>query len=172
MPPPRRKNLTETDRALWASYAGRISPLPGHARAVPAGEDAPVAPDPPTRSRTMAAARRDRYQSAILAIGSHPGGVDSASWHRFRTGKLRATRTLDLHGFTAERAFRALAAFLRSAHSEGLRCVEVVTGQGGVLRNELPHWLNLPEMRPMILGAVHPHATNPGSVRLLLRRTR
>ena len=120
----------------------------------------------------MTAARRDRYQSTTLAIGSHPGGIDSASWRRFRTGRLRAVRTLDLHGFTAERAFRALAAFLRSAHSEGLRCVEVVTGQGGVLRHELPHWLNLPEMRPMILGAVHPHATNPGSVRLLLRRTR
>jgi DNA-nicking Smr family endonuclease len=172
MPTPRRKHLTEADRALWTSYASRISPLPGHARALPASEDAPVVPDPPTRPRTMAAARSNRHQSTTLAIGSHPGGVDSASWHRFRTGRLRAARTLDLHGFTADRAFRALASFLRSAHSEGLRCVEVVTGQGGVLREELPHWLNLPEMRPMILGAVHPHATNPGAVRLLLRRIR
>jgi DNA-nicking Smr family endonuclease len=172
MPTPRRKNLTEADRALWASYASRISPLPCHARAAPTGDDAPVLLAPTPRSRAMAAARSDHHQSAALAVGTHPGGVDSASWHRFRTGRLRAARTLDLHGFTAERAFRALSAFLRSAHSEGLRCVEVVTGQGGVLRQELPHWLNLPEMRPMILGAVHPRATNPGSVRLLLRRTR
>ena len=172
MPTPRRKHLTEADRALWASYASRISPLPDHARALPASEDAPVVLDPPTRPRTMAVARGASHPSTILAIGTHPGGVDSASWHRFRTGRLRAARTLDLHGFTAERAFRALVAFLRSAHSEGLRCVEVVTGQGGVLRHELPHWLNLPELRPMILGAVHPHATNPGSVRMLLRRAR
>lgn len=172
MPTPRRKNLTEADRALWASYASRIRPLPDQARAVPASKDAPVVLDPPTWPRTMASVRSDHCQSTALAVGTNPGGVDSASWHRFRTGRLRAARTLDLHGFTAERAFRALVGFLRSAHSEGLRCVEVVTGQGGVLRHELPHWLNLPEMRPMILGAVHPHATNPGSVRLLLRRTR
>ena len=172
MPTPRRKILTEADRALWASYASRISPLPGHARAAPTGDDAPVVLAPAQRPRAMAAVRSGHHQSATLAVGTHPGGVDSASWHRFRTGRLRTARTLDLHGFTAERAFRALTAFVRSAHSEGLRCVEVVTGQGGVLRHELPHWLNLPEMRPMILGAVQTHAANPGSVRLLLRRTR
>jgi DNA-nicking Smr family endonuclease len=172
MPTPRRKNLTEADRALWTSYASRVRPLPGHARAAPAADDMPALLAPSPHLPMTAAPHSDRQRSATLTIGTHPGGVDSASWHRFRTGRLRAARTLDLHGFTAERAFRALAAFLRSAHSEGLRCVEVVTGQGGVLRHELPHWLNLPELRPIILGAVHPHATNPGSVRLLLRRTR
>ena len=84
---------------------------------------------------------------APLADRHTAGGVDSATWHRFRTGKLPAARTLDLHGHTAQRAFHALAAFLRVAHAEGLRCVEVVTGQGGVLRRELPLWLNLPELR-------------------------
>jgi DNA-nicking Smr family endonuclease len=98
--------------------------------------------------------------------------VDSASWHRFRTGKLPAVRTLDLHGRTAQRAFHSLAAFLRTAHAEGVRCVEVVTGQGSVLRRELPLWLNQPEFRGVVLAAAHPHAANPGSVRLLLRRAR
>ena len=56
---------------------------------------------------------------APLAIGTHPGGVDSASWHRFRTGKLPAARTLDLHGRTAQRAFHALAAFLRDGARGG-----------------------------------------------------
>ena len=44
--------------------------------------------------------------------------------------------------------------------------------EGGVLRRELPLWLNLPEIRPLVLAAAHPHAANPGSVRLLLRRAR
>jgi len=112
-----------------------------------------------------------------LSVGDHPGGVDGASWQRFRTGKLPAARVLDLHGQTAQRAFHALVAFLRTAHADRLRCVEVVTGRGstsgvGVLRRELPMWLNLPEIRPMVLAAVHPHRANPGSVRLLLRRVR
>jgi DNA-nicking Smr family endonuclease len=114
---------------------------------------------------------------APLTVGDQPGGIDKATWQRFRTGKLAATRRLDLHGMTAQRAFHALVSFLRSAHADQVRCVEVVTGRGsgetgGVIRREFPHWLNLPEIRPLILGAAHPHALNPGSVRLFLRRVR
>ena len=103
--------------------------------------------------------------------------MDAATWQRFRGGKVPAARRLDLHGMTAQRAFHALVAFLRSAHADRLRCVEVITGRGsgeetGVLRRELPLWLNLPDIRPMVLGAAHPHAANPGAVRLLLRRLR
>ena len=111
-----------------------------------------------------------------VTVGTQPGGVDNATWQRLRTGKLRGTRVLDLHGQTAHRAYHALVAFLRTAHADRLRCVEVVTGrgnlEGGVLRRELPLWLNLPEIRPLVLAASHPHAANPGSVRLLLRRPR
>ena len=78
---------------------------------------------------------------------------------------------------TAQAAYHALGSFLRNAHADRLRCVEVITGkgggeQGGVLRREFPLWLNLPDIRPMVLAASHPHAANPGSVRLLLRRPR
>jgi len=116
-------------------------------------------------------------QTAPLAVGAPPGGVDRATWGRFRTGKLAPARQLDLHGMTAQRAFQALTAFLRTAHAEGLRCVEIVTGRGGregtgVIRREFPLWLNRPDIRPLVLGAAHPHAANTGAVRLLLRRVR
>jgi len=169
MDPPRRSRLTEADRALWASYASRVEPLPGRQPLAPVL--APAVP-PFARPPPMAAARVGHAPLAPLSIGHHPGGLDKATWHRFRTGRLPAVRTLDLHGHTAQRAFPVLATFLRTAHAEGLRCVEVVTGQGGVLRRELPLWLNLPELRGVVLGAVHPHAANPGAVRLLLRRVR
>jgi DNA-nicking Smr family endonuclease len=172
----RRKTLTEADRAAWASYASRISPLPGRDRPPPPATPAPAAVLPP-RPRPLAPARTAIRTQQALAVGDHPGGVDSASWQRFRTGKLSAARVLDLHGQTAQRAYHALVAFLRTAHADRLRCVEVVTGRGsgsgvGVLRRELPMWLNLPEIRPLVLAAAHPHAANPGSVRLLLRRVR
>ena len=84
-------------------------------------------------------------------------------------------RTLDLHGRTAQRAFHALHGFLHAAHADHVRVVEVITGRGsgetgGVIRRELPLWLNLPALRPLVLAASHPHPANPGSVRLLLRR--
>ena len=113
----------------------------------------------------------------MLGVGAHPAGLDRGTWTRFRTGRLPPLRTLDLHGRTAQRAFLALDAFLRAAHGDRVRCVEVITGRGdgaggGVLRRELPMWLNLPALRPLVLAPSHPHAANPGAVRLLLRRPR
>ncbi len=171
MESPRRQLLTEADRALWASYASRIRPLAGRERPVMTERpEPPVAV--PARTTPVATERATRSRLAPLTIGAQPGGVDSATWHRFRSGKLPAARVLDLHGHTAQRAFYALVAFLRDARAEGVRCVEVVTGQGGVLKRELPLWLNLPELRPLVLATAHPHAANSGSVRVLLRRVR
>jgi DNA-nicking Smr family endonuclease len=132
----------------------------------------PPQPLPPRQQTTAARAVRQP-----LAVGEAPGGVDGASWHRLRGGKFSPERKLDLHGLTAHRAYHALVAFLRSACADRLRCVEVITGRGsgeeiGVLRRELPLWLNRPDIRPLVLAAAHPHAANPGAVRLLLRRVR
>ncbi len=170
----RRRGLTAADRANWAFYAQFVAPLPG----VDVPEPPPmpviaVSAAPPTPVRAPPAIKR----LGALDIGAHPPGVDRSTWERFRTGKLAATRTLDLHGRTAARAFTALQGFLGMAHAERLRCVEVITGRGsgesgGVIRREFPLWLNLPELRPLVLAAAHPHAANPGSVRLLLRRVR
>ena len=180
--PPRTRGLTAAEQALWANYASQIAPLRGSGRRPPG----PVAVEPaapalasskPPRPVVAAQASKPRMMASPLTVGSHPGGIDSTTWQRFRSGKLVAARTLDLHGMTAQRAYHALVAFLRSAHADRLRCVEVVTGRGsgetgGVIRREFPHWLNLPEVRPLILGAAHPHVLNPGSVRLILRRIR
>jgi DNA-nicking Smr family endonuclease len=174
----RRPRLTEADRAHWALYARQIAPLRG------SGPNSPAAPkpEPPVAADPLPQAKpkfrpATRAQAAPIAVGDNPGGVDRATWQRLRTGKLTPSRTLDLHGRTAERAFHALAAFLRAAQADGLRCVEVITGRGagetgGVIRRELPHWLNRPDLRPLVLAASHPHPANPGSVRVLLRRLR
>jgi DNA-nicking Smr family endonuclease len=111
-----------------------------------------------------------------------PPGLDSSSWARFQHGKMPPTRTLDLHGKTAQAAFHTLERFLHAAQADHVRCVEIITGRGkgeagGVLKRELPLWLNLPSLRPLILAASHPgtapfRAANEGATRLLLRRAR
>jgi DNA-nicking Smr family endonuclease len=181
MPGPSRK-LTELDEAYWARYAGRVRPLRG--RAVPSAPADVDAGPLQVRNTALPVSPRSTQQ-APLGIGGQPPGVDSATWTRFQRGQLGGTRKLDLHGMTARHAFAALREFLRAAQANRVRCVEVVTGRGtaegtGVLRRELPMWLNLPDIRPMILAASHPHissamharVTNVGSVRLLLRRPR
>ena len=175
------RRLTEEDRAFWLAWAARtlVLPLPGR-------DAFPVAPAPPP---VLAPAPSPVPRAAIPAkpappapppefrIGHAPGGLDARRLRDLRRGKQRPERRLDLHGQRAQEAHQAVRAFLHHAWLDGLRCVEVVTGkgpapEGGVLRRELPHWLNAPELRPMLLGAVHPHSGNAGSVYLLLRRRR
>ncbi len=175
--PPRARPLTEIDRATWAEYVRQIRSLPGRERPMAAQPpDIRAAPPMAVTPRPIPPVR-PRVEATLLVTGLQPAGLDNASWGRFRGGKLPAARTLDLHGKTAQAAFHALEKFLVTAHAEHLRCVEVITGrgsgeQGGVIRRELPMWLNLPRLRPLVLAASYPHARNAGSTRLLLRRTR
>ncbi len=183
---PRVRRLSEADQAIWTDYARQLVPLRGRVAKKPPEpppkkpapiEQPPIAPTPQPRLKIAAPAPKPRAMAAPLAVGTQPGGIDKATWHRFQSGKLVTVRKLDLHGMTAQRAFQALLSFLRAAHAEQVRCVEVITGRGsgetgGVIRREFPHWLNLPDIRPLILGAAHPHALNQGSVRLILRRIR
>lgn len=171
----RRKGLSEADRAIWALYARQVQALPGHV--VPELPPEVVVVETVTRTVVLPGPRPMPAGITSLAVGNQPGGLDNSTWNRFRSGKLVAARTLDLHGRTAQRAFQALHRFLQTAHADQVRCVEVITGRGtgeggGVIRREFPMWLNLPALRPLVLAASHPHAANTGSVRLLLRRVR
>ena len=153
-----------------------VAPMPGVVRPEPMPVPPAATPVQPVAVVAPAPKAPVRAGPAVV-VGAVPAGVDTGSWTRFRTGKLSATRTLDLHGRTAQRAYAALGQFLHSAVADGVRCVEVITGRGkgeagGVIRREFPLWLNQPHLCHMILAAAHPHALNPGSVRLLLRRSR
>jgi DNA-nicking Smr family endonuclease len=164
------KGLSKEDVKLWAAYSQTLKLLPGKTRLPvipePAAEpQAPVAETPPAKIKTRPHAKQ-------VEVGSPPPGLDKSSWRKFRNGESRAARVLDLHGMTAARAHHATLQFLLSAHSEQLRVVEIITGKGEVLVRELPHWLNAPQLRPLILALAHPHAANTGSVRILLRRNR
>jgi DNA-nicking Smr family endonuclease len=169
-----RRSLTDRDRAEWANYARTVSAFAGREIKLPQAALENTKPSLVPQPKTSPAPR-PRPGPTQLVTGQHPPGLDKSTWNRFSTGKLPTARTLDLHGKTAQSAFHALERFLLMAHAEQLRCVEIITGRGagehgGVIRRELPHWLNLPALRPLVLAASHPHALNPGSTRVLLRR--
>ena len=172
------RGLSDADRALWRAYAAEIVPLPGRAlppepalapaavavAASPAATSSPPAPPP-------------RWAPPDIAVNTPPSGLDDRRWRDLRRGRIAPERTIDLHGRRAQDAHSAVHAFLADAYADGLRCVAVITGrgsssEGGVLRRELPHWLNAPDLRRIILGAAHPHRANTGAVHLLLRRRR
>ncbi|MDR3524955.1 MAG: Smr/MutS family protein [Acetobacteraceae bacterium] len=175
----RPRGLTEKERQDWALFARLIRPLAG--KSLPVVAEAPVQAAPPPAVEPIHVhikpSKPEPIRPVALHVGVHPGGLDNSSWNKFRSGKLPSMRTIDLHGRTVQRAYHALHQFLIDAHADHVRCVEVITGRGagengGAIRRELPIWLNLPSLRPLVLAATHPHPSNPGSVRLLLRRPR
>lgn len=171
------RGLSEADRALWRAYAAEIVPLPGR-ELPPEPAAAPPAPVATTAvAAPMVSAPAPRWAPPDIAVNAPPAGLDDRRWRDLRRGRIAPERTIDLHGRRAQEAHAAVHAFLADAYADGLRCVAVITGrgsttEGGVLRRELPHWLNAPDLRRIILGAAHPHRANTGAVHLLLRRRR
>jgi DNA-nicking Smr family endonuclease len=84
------------------------------------------------------------------------------------TGRVAIDAKLDLHGMTQDAAFHRLGGFLRDCAARGLSTVLVVTGKGGVrpsngateigystpergvLRRNVPLWLEQPELRALV----------------------
>jgi len=171
----RPRGLSEADRALWRAYAAEVVPLPG--RELPP-EPAPPPPLPAIAAPILLPVPPPRpWAPPDIAVNAVPAGLDERRWRDLRRGRIRPERTLDLHGRRAQDAHAAVRRFLVDAYAEGLRCVAVITGrgsseEGGILRRELPHWLNAPDLRRILLGAAHPHGANTGAVHLLLRRRR
>lgn len=79
-----------------------------------------------------------------------------------------------------EQAHRALSAFIIGHAAAGRRCVRVITGKGryreagGVLRTEVPRWLNEPGLNERVLAFTHARREDggEGALYVLLRRKR
>ncbi|WP_419729045.1 Smr/MutS family protein [Lichenicola sp.] len=179
------RRLKEGEQRLWVEYAREVRPLRGRPPKSLPDLPPPVPPPAPTPpiaagpvlppAATRPPGRPVPAPRRPVEIGVRLAGLDDTSWRALSSGRLRPERRLDLHGERAQTAFQLLHDFLLRAQSERLRCVEIITGagsgpEGGILRRELPHWLNRHDLRHLVLAAVHPRAGNVGSVRVLLRR--
>lgn len=181
--------LSDSDRALWKLVVRDAKPLKGRdLLAVPepeakTGEPAPTAtPARPARRRPAAPpppAAPVVAPSPELTHGAI-AGVDRRRAERLRRGKLPIEGTLDLHGMTQAAAHDALNAFIARSQAIGRRCVLVITGKGrtreeaGVLRRQVPLWLNQVPNRARVLAFdyAQPKHGGSGALYVLLRRLR
>jgi DNA-nicking Smr family endonuclease len=165
------KGLSKADQQLWAAFTHNILALPGKTKFL---LDPPETAQPQLQPPQPPPAAKPQIRPAeppIYPTGA-PTGIDKSTWKKFATGQRRPEKKLDLHGLTATRAHHATTAFIQHAHTEQLRCIEIITGKGEILSRELPHWLNTPTIRPLILAITHAPTANTGAIRILLRRTR
>lgn len=187
----RKRRLSGEDLALWRKVARSTNPLHSERRmstpvepprataAPPRGDAAPaIAPG----FRIVPAPRYDHSKGHDLSptlesrLAAQPVRMDHKTLGRMKKGKLRPERKIDLHGMTLERAHTALARFIISAHADGCRLVLVVTGKGktrdepgpiptprGVLRNQVPQWLQLAPLGALVLQVVNAHVSHGGT---------
>ena len=105
-------------------------------------------------------------------------GLDRRSADRLRRGRLPIDGRLDLHGMTQAAAAERLVEFIAGAQSAGKRCVLVITGKGlaggGILREQVPRWLNQPPNRGRVLAFDYAQAQHGGmgALYVLLKRQR
>ncbi len=173
------RRLTAEEEQLWTLVARTAKPLRPLALAAPhrrsAAEPAHSVRQNPAENHTLPVSRPRAPQPA-LAIGRREK-LDVAR------GRIGIDDRLDLHGMTQAEAYRALLHFVRRCQAGGAKFVLVITGKGapnaspgtrGVLRRQVPLWLELPEFRNSVLGfdAAHLGHGGDGALYVRLRRLR
>jgi DNA-nicking Smr family endonuclease len=161
----RKRSLSDEERALWDTVTRAVAPLRRRKVAkaketVEAGEVAAPLPAKPARNSVKA---------SVLPVAPVPrsGPPPLAPLGRRMRQKLARgsediDARIDLHGMTQADAHTALAHFLRRAQHNGARVVLVITGKGargndphaerGVLKRQVPLWLESSELRPLVIG--------------------
>lgn len=177
--PRRRRRISQAEAALFKHAMREATPIEGGDRAPndeTAGRGSPK-PSPRFPARAPSVPTGVDRKLPELRSGE-AAGLDRRTMDRLRRGQIRVEGRLDLHGHTQDEAQSALVDFLRRAQGSGKRCVIVITGRGrmgrggGVLRSQTPRWLNLPSLRPLVLGfaTAQPKDGGSGALYVLLRK--
>ncbi len=131
--------------------------------------------------------RHDLGPTVPERLARAPVQMDHKRFGRMQRGKLKPERRIDLHGKTIAQAHPALLRFILDAHADGLRLVLVISGKGrasdqtgpipirhGVLKHEVPHWLQSAPLKPLVLQISEAHLKHGGSgaYYVYLRRSR
>jgi len=180
---PRRRMVTPDEARIWRAVVQDVAPLPGK-EVVPEDEgeaaaapEAPARPVPPLFVPEPAPPPRPNRPLPDLRAGVTPG-LDRRSAERMKKGEMVIDAALDLHGMTQDAAHGALLSFVARAYESGRRCLLVITGKGkqgpGVLRAQVPRWLNQSPLRERVLGfsQARPQHGGDGALYVLVKRQR
>ncbi len=168
--------LSAEERALWEHAARTLKPLKGKARvhAAHAKEAAPAPTPAPEKAapRASSAPLRVPAKTAFTPAAPPLSDLDRRKARKIGTGKVEIEGRIDLHGMRQAEAHAALRRFLMRAYADGRRWVLVITGKGaplrrgeddeelvgvrpderGVLKRNVPRWLDEPELRAIVVG--------------------
>jgi DNA-nicking Smr family endonuclease len=167
----------EDDQDLLRRAFKDVKPLKGRAIRKAAPPSKPVRKLPAKRIAAPAVPQPISKPAPPALPELTPGtanGVDLRTVRKLKRGKMSVGARLDLHGHTQDQAFTALARFLETSQAMATRTVLVITGKSGVLRQQVPRWLNGPPNRARVLSftAARPNDGGDGALYILLRKAK
>jgi len=178
----RGRPVSEEEKSLWQAVTRSVAPLK-HRRRKHELAPAVAALKPETK------ARRPSSPAAAPVLAREPAKpkepalipLDRRAKQKLARGTQSIDARLDLHGRSQSQAHAALLRFLQRAQADGAKTVLVITGKGGgtdsvrgVLKRQVPLWLELPEFRGLVVGfgaAAIGHGGD-GALYVRLRRAR
>jgi DNA-nicking Smr family endonuclease len=171
----RPRSLTPEERQLWGNVARQVTPLTRITAAEHSAEAADMrAPSSCHRASASGSlpTREHRPQPSPLPPRLAP--IDRKARQRLARGHDAIDARIDLHGRTQAQAHRALRKFLLEAQTAGHRYVLIITGKGrddehGILRRQVPLWLEGPEFRSLVVGFDTAHTGHGGAGALYVR---
>ena len=146
---------SSAEKNLFRRAAGAVKPLRVVGRVQLLREPPPPIPfqQQLDEQRVLQEAISDEFDAGTLldvddALSFRRPGIGIDVTRKLRKGYWSIQRELDLHGLRREEARESLAAFIRAACKEGVRCVRVVHGKGlgspgktPVLKSKVQSWL-------------------------------
>ena len=183
----RDRPLTEEDAALWAHVIQHVQPLAKPAKrqrrkpaavapAPPSPSPSPEATPVPAKTRKPAAGPAKRPPAAPPLTPLAP--LDRQERRRLARGTRAIDGRIDLHGLRQGEAHSTLRGFLAMAQARGDKLVLIITGKGdpdserGVLRRLVPHWLEMADLRGIVIGFEAAHRGHGGEGALYVRLRR
>jgi DNA-nicking Smr family endonuclease len=172
----------EQEKALWQAAMRDVAPLRHRPAPTPQATVEPAKAGPAAKrpAAPPPAAKPVPAKPTIELSHGRIVGLDRRSAERLSAGRLPIDGRLDLHGLTQAEAAERLATFIAGAHSAGKRCLLVITGKGlardggGILREQVPRWLNQAPNRAHVLAFdyARPQHGGTGALYVLLKRRR
>ncbi len=171
------KRTDHEDReGSFADKLRDVKPLANRSRTVAPRVHRPSRPAP-DRAEESAGFTFPDPEEPLLGVSR---GMSGRQLRRLRSARIPPESRVDLHGQDAVTARRSVERSLLEAWERGLRCVLVVHGRGRhsetspVLKTELPNWLTLPPLGPLVLAfaPARPADGGQGATYVLLRRRR
>jgi DNA-nicking Smr family endonuclease len=171
-----RRAVTADEAALWDHATRSLSPVKTKARVTETPPSSPSRsaqselPIKPAGKAPPKTAPRPQPVPPRPLPPPPRSDLDRRHTRRIASGKVDIDARIDLHGLRQSDAHMRLRAFLLDAHARGLKTVLVITGKGGeaqkgdympdvfgqprrgVLRRNVPAWLDEPDLRSVVVG--------------------